>query len=112
MPKRKAVESSDQSRMMRPPLSPEARENQLITLATDLAEKQLREGTASSQLITHYLKLATAREKTEREILELQKELIKAKTKSYQSNEEMKALYADALDAMRRYRGDGGRDED
>ncbi len=112
MPKRKAVESSDQSGMMRPPLSPEARENQLITLATDLAEKQLREGTASSQLITHYLKLATAREKTEREILELQKELIKAKTKSYQSNEEMKALYADALDAMRRYRGDGGRDED
>ena len=112
MPKRKAVEASDQSGMMRPPLSPEARENQLITLATDLAEKQLREGTASSQLITHYLKLATAREKTEREILELQKELIKAKTKSYQSNEEMKALYADALDAMRRYRGDGGRDED
>lgn len=112
MPKRKAVKSSDQSEMMRPALSPEARENQLITLATDLAEKQLREGTASSQLITHYLKLATAREKTEREILELQKELIKAKTKSYQSNEEMKALYADALDAMRRYRGDGGRDED
>lgn len=112
MPKRKAVNSSDQSEMMRPALSPEARENQLITLATDLAEKQLREGTASSQLITHYLKLATAREKTEREILELQKELIKAKTKSYQSNEEMKALYADALDAMRRYRGDGGRDED
>lgn len=112
MPKRKAAKSSDQSEMMRPALSPEARENQLITLATDLAEKQLREGTASSQLITHYLKLATAREKTEREILELQKELIKAKTKSYQSNEEMKALYADALDAMRRYRGDGGRDED
>lgn len=112
MPKRKAVKSSDQSEMMRPALSPEARENQLITLATDLAEKQLREGTASSQLITHYLKLATAREKTEREILELQKKLIKAKTKSYQSNEEMKALYADALDAMRRYRGDGGRDED
>lgn len=112
MPKRKAVKSSDQSEMMRPALSPEARENQLITLATDLAEKQLRDGTASSQVITHYLKLGTAKEKTEREILELQKELIKAKTKSYQSNEEIKALYADALDAMRRYRGDGDRDED
>lgn len=112
MPKRKPITSSDNSKMMRPALTPEARENQLITLATDLAEKQLRDGTASSQVITHYLKLGTAKEKTEREILELQKELIKAKTKSYQSNEEIKALYADALDAMRRYRGEGGQDED
>ena len=58
------------SRVMRPALTPEARENQLIYLATDLAEKQLREGTASSQVITHYLKLGSTKEKLEREKLE------------------------------------------
>lgn len=112
MPKGKAAGSSETSRKMRPALSPEARENQMISLAVDLAERQLREGTASSQVITHYLKLATTKEKTEREILELQKELIKAKTQSYQSAQEMKTLYAEALDAMRRYSGHGDSDVD
>lgn len=63
MPKGKAASSSESSRKMRPALSPEARENQLVSLAVDLAEKQLREGTASSQVITHYLKLGSTKEK-------------------------------------------------
>lgn len=97
---------------MRPAMSPEARENQLISLAVDLAEKQLREGTASSQVITHYLKLGSTKEKIEKEILLKQKDLIEAKTKSYQSSEEIKSLMQDALDAMKRYSGHGDADDD
>lgn len=88
----------------RPGLTVEARENQLISLAVDLAEEQLRNGTASSQVITHYLKLGSTKERIEKEILEKQKELIEAKTKAYKSSEEMKELYANALDAMRSYK--------
>lgn len=90
---------------LRPAFTTEARENQLISLAVDLAEQQLRDGTASSQVITHYLKLGTRKERLEQEILEKQSELITAKTKAYQSSEELKALYKDALDAMRMYAG-------
>ena len=64
MKKVKVVNSSESSRKIRPALSPEARENQLVSLAVDLAEKQLLEGTASSQVITHYLKLGSTKEKT------------------------------------------------
>ena len=67
MGKAKAASSSNSSRKMRPALTPEARENQMISLAVDLAEKQLMEGTASSQVITHYLKLGSTRERLERE---------------------------------------------
>ena len=68
--------TSGSTRKMRPALTPEARENQMISLAVDLAEQQLREGTASSQVITHYLKLGSTKERIEKEILEKQKELI------------------------------------
>lgn len=112
MPKGKAAGSSGSKGKMRPALTPDARENQLISLAIDLAEKQLREGTASSQVITHYLKLGSSKEKIEKEILERQKELIEAKTRSYQSTEEIKELYANALDAMRQYSGNGGSNDD
>ena len=80
MPKKiKLVNADDQTENPSiPAMTVEARENQLIALATKLAEKKLREGTASSQLICHYLKLATPSYKTESEILECQKELIKA----------------------------------
>lgn len=98
-------------RKIRPALSPEARENQLVALAVDLAEKQLLEGTASSQVITHYLKLGSTKEKIEKEILEKQKELIEAKTKAYQSADEIKELYANALAAMRNYSGQGELDD-
>lgn len=111
MPKGKAASSSKSSRMMRPALSPEARENQLVALATDLAEKQLREGTASSQVITHYLKLGSSKERIEKEILEKQKELIEAKTQNLQSAKRIDELYAQALAAMRSYSGQGEPDD-
>ena len=79
-------------RKRRPAITPEGRENQLIALAVDLAEKQLREGTASAQVITHYLKLATTRERVEKEILEEQKELLKAKTEALKSQKRMDEL--------------------
>ena len=105
------VKDSSSSKSMRPALTPEARENQLISLAVDLAEKQLMEGTASSQVITHYLKLGSTKEKIEREILEQQKELISAKTENLKSARRVEALYEDAIKAMRRYSGNGDEDE-
>jgi EAL domain-containing protein (putative c-di-GMP-specific phosphodiesterase class I) len=111
MKKAKAVTSSESSRKMRPALSPEARENQLISLAVDLAEQQLRDGTASSQVITHYLKLGSTKERIEKEILEKQKKLIEAKTQSLQSAQRIEELYKNALDAMRKYSGRGSSDD-
>lgn len=111
MKKAKAVNSSDSSRKMRPALTPEARENQLVSLAVDLAEKQLLEGTASSQVITHYLKLGSTKDRIEKEILEKQKELIEAKTQSLQSAQRVEELYENALNAMRNYSGQSGSDD-
>lgn len=103
---KKLVSSSEQSTpVLNPALTVEARENQLIALAVNLAEKQLREGTASSQVITHYLKLATTRERIEKEILEKQKELIQAKTEAYQSAAKAEVSYQEVIDALRRYGG-------
>ena len=103
--------TSNPSRKMRPALTPDARENQLISLAVDLAEKQLQEGTASSQVITHYLKLGSTKERIEREILEKQKELITARTESLQSAKKVEELYENAINAMRNYSGQGDPDE-
>ena len=97
---------------MRPALTPEARENQLIYLATNLAEQQLRDGTASSQVITHYLKLGSSKEKIEKERLEKQKELISAKTEALQSAKRIEELYSDAILAMKRYSGNLNNSED
>ena len=107
-----ARKKSDSSSPIRPALTPEARENQLINLAVDRAEQMLRDGTASSQVITHFLKLATVREKLEREKLEEENKLLKAKTKAYESAEEIKTLYSEALKAMRNYSGQGDMDDD
>ena len=77
MGRRKAIADSDikaSKKQHRPATTPEGREKQLIALATDLAEKQLREGTASSQVITHYLKLGSSKDKIERDILKEQKD--------------------------------------
>ena len=111
MGRSKVSNDSGSSRNMRPALTPEARENQLISLAVDLAEKQLREGTASSQVVTHYLKLGSTKERIEKEILEKQKELITAKTESLQSAKRVEELYTNALNAMRRYSGNGGNND-
>lgn len=97
----------------RPPATnPEARENQLIALAVDLAEKQLVEGTASSQVISHYLKLGSSKDRIEKEILQQQKELIKAKTDAIKSAKSVEELYKSALNAMRRYSGQDSSDGD
>lgn len=111
MPKAKASRSSEKQTTSRPPMTLEAQENLMISLAVQCAEKQLRDGTASSQVITHYLKLGSTKEKLEKEILEKQKELMDAKTRSINSNAEAKELYEKALTAFRRYSGAGG-DED
>lgn len=102
---------TESKKKLRPALSPEARENQMISLAVDLAEKQLMEGTASSQVITHYLKLGSTKERLEKDILEKQKDLIEAKTQSLQSAKRIEELYANALDAFRSYQGQGGSDD-
>lgn len=112
MQKARTASSSNSQKKMRPALTPEARENQLISLAVDLAEKQLMEGTASSQVITHYLKLGSTKERIEREILEKQKELIEAKTQNLQSAKRVEELYENALSAMRNYSGHGDSDYD
>lgn len=104
--------NSGSSRSVRPGLTPEARENQLISFAVDLAEKQLREGTASSQVITHYLKLGSTKERIEKEILEKQKELIVAKTEQLQSAKRVEELYIDAINAMKKYSGHGDVDDE
>lgn len=108
MPRKKQSSSSDPVKTSRPALTPEARENQLIALAVDLAEKQLIEGTASSQVICHYLKLGSTKEKIEKEILEKQKVLIEAKTESLQSSKRIEELYQNALTAMKTYGGSLG----
>ena len=109
---KKAQTTSGKVKRIRPALTPEARESQMISLAVDLAEKQLIEGTASSQVITHFLKLGSTKEKIEQEILKKQKELIEAKTQSLQSAKRIEELYENALKAMRTYSGRGSEEDD
>lgn len=111
MAKTKPKSSTGSVRKIRPALSPEARENQMISLAVDLAEKQLMDGSASSQVITHYLKLGTTKERLEREKLEEENKLLRAKTEAMQSAKRVEELYSDAIAAMRRYSGHGDVDE-
>lgn len=105
MGSKKSLNGDEALRKQRPAVTPEAREQQMVGYAIDLAEKQLREGTASSQVITHFLKLGTTSYKTEKEILEMQKELIAAKTENLKSQKNSEELYKKAIDAMKRYAG-------
>lgn len=111
MPKAKSTSSSASTRKMRPALTPEARENQMISLAVDLAEQQLRDGTASSQVITHFLKLGSTKAELEKERMKRENKLLEAKAKSIESSDEMKVLYENAIKAMRNYAGYGDPDE-
>lgn len=111
MAKVKAGSISNSKPKQRPARTPEGRENQMIAYAIDLAEKQLLDGTASSQVITHYLKLGSMREKLERERLEEENKLLRAKTKALEDAKEIKELYEEALKAMRNYSGQGDDDE-
>ena len=104
--------NSNSKKQTRPPATtPEIRENQLISLAVDLAEKQLRNGTATSQVITHYLKLGSEREKLERERLKRENDLLTAKVEALQSAKNIEELYSEAIKAMLSYRGEESEDE-
>ena len=97
--------TSRKTRKIRPALTPEAREEQLISLATNLAEQQLIDGTASSQVITHYLKLATVQEKLKNDKLIEENKLLKARTEQIESTKRSEELMAEAIKAFRTYSG-------
>lgn len=97
------VKLKDDSRNSRPATTPEGREQQLIALAVNLAEKQLKDGTASPSVINHYLKMASKRETLEREILERQSKLIEAKAQSIVKDKEQEQLAKAAIEAMKNY---------
>lgn len=100
--------AAKRGRSNRPATTPDGRENQLVSLAVDLAEKQLREGTASSQTIGHFLKMSSSRERLEQERLQHDNLLISAKVEQLRSQKKIEELYASALDAMRQYSGEQG----
>lgn len=88
-------------------LTPEARESQVISAAFDLAEKQIREGTASAMVITHFLKLGSARDRMERELLAERTKLATAKAEAIEQGRKQEEMYAEAIKAMRQYSGYG-----
>lgn len=96
----------------RPALSLEAREQQLISAAVDLAEQQLLDGTASSQVIVHYLRLGSTKDRLEKEKLQKENELLKAKAEALQSAKHTEELYANAIKAMRLYSGSEDNDDE
>lgn len=104
--------SSAKLREMKPATTPEARENQLIFLATELAEQQLRDGTASSQVITHYLKLGSTKERLDMKAKEEEIKLLKAKTAALESEKRMEGLISEALAAFRSYGVSNDDDDD
>lgn len=109
----RTAKATQQTNNTRPFMTPEGQENHLISLANNLVEQRLRDGTASSQEVTHFLKLGSRKEILEREKLEEENKLLRAKTDSLQSQKRVEELYEDAIKAMRRYTGqDGGQDED
>lgn len=110
--KQEKAPKSNAKKAMRPALTPEARENQMIALAMDLAEQQLRDGTASSQLITEFVKRGAAKARLEKEKLEEENKLLRAKTEAIQSQKRVEELYAEAIKAMRDYSGTRGSNED
>lgn len=111
MAKVKAVSQSGSVRRRRPALTPESRENQMIAMAMDLVEQRLLDGTASSQETTHFLKLGSMKAQLEKEKLERENELLRAKTKAIESTEDMAELYTQAIRAMQKYGGHGDSDD-
>ncbi len=87
-----------------PAMSPEARENQLINLAVDEAERRLKNGTASSQIITVLLKLATTKAQLELEKLKSDISLQRAKEKEIEDKASGDELFKMAVSAFSSYR--------
>lgn len=101
--RRRSEEPPKKSR--RPATTPEARENQLVSSAIDLAERQIQEGTASSQVITHFLKLGSSREQLEQERIAHENKLLEVKREALASAKRVEELYEKAIGAMRAYQG-------
>lgn len=101
----KKITEKSPVRRKRPAATPEARENQMIAMAYDLVEERLLAGTASPSETTHFLRLGSTKERVEKEILELQKELIAAKTEALQSSRRTEELYENAMTAFKLYSG-------
>jgi len=97
--------------LSRPAVNLQDRENQLVGLATDLAEEQMREGTASAQVISHYLKLGSTREQLEQERLRYETKLLEARAQQISDSARMEELYANAINAMKTYQGQEVPDE-
>lgn len=105
--------SPSRGRYRRPPATtPEARENQLISLAYDEAERQIIEREASAMVLTHFLKLGTARARLEEEKLRKENILLKSRADAIESGQRMEELYREALKAMSEYQGNPSEDED
>lgn len=102
---RRKSDQKDASPRVRPATTPELRENQMIALAEKEAERQLRNHTASSQVIVHYLKLGSTREQLEKEKLRHETEMVKAKTSSLNNADDYKAIVDEAIQAMKSYQG-------
>ena len=111
MAKVRSASSSNNDRKLRRPLTPEADEQQCISLAIDLVKRRLIEGTASSQETTHFLKLATQKYKEEVALARAQKEKAEAQIESMKSAKRVEELYEDAIKAFRNYNGQGDSDE-
>ena len=111
MAKVKNVTSTETKPKSRPSIDPDARMNQLIALAVDCAEQQMRDGTASSQVITYYLKQGSERERLENERLREENKLLRAKTEQLKSEKRSEELIEEALKAFRNYAGQGDPDE-
>lgn len=105
------VAKKDYKRRIRPATTAEARENQLISLAVDLAEKQMIEGTASPSVITHYLKLGSSKQQLELEKIKHENELLRAKTDNLEAQKNMGEMYDKAISAMKLYSGANEEDE-
>lgn len=97
---------------MRPALTPEARESQLISLAYDLVESRLLDGTATSQETTYFLKLASGKTKLENEKLMEENKLLRAKTEAIQAEKKNEEFYAKVLSALKKYNGQASQDDD
>ena len=114
MSKVKSPNQNGTKTRMRPALTPEARESQLISLAYDLVESRLLDGTATSQETTYFLKLASDKTKTKlmNEKLIEENKLLRAKTEAIQSEKKNEEFYAKVLSALKKYNGQGSEDDD
>ena len=97
--------SEDDGPRRRPATTPEIREQQVASLAYDLAEEQIRSGHASSQVITHFLKVGSTRDELEKQRIRHENELMEVKRQQIEGQARVEELYLEALNAMKSYSG-------